>query len=181
MPVKSLTVTREAADGGVKQTTTGEQTNGTAINASYTAKYDGKDVPVTGKEVAAGEAVAAAAGGDVGALVWGPLQRQPLAILESFLLLMQHQELRGMTAPTLRALYRARRRIDARLRKNEFARLMFVQILQPVFTLPPDRLSFPADQVLSLAALGLGAMAASALAAGAVLRRLQPMALLREE
>jgi len=48
MPVKSLTVTREAADGGVKQTTTGEQADGTAINASYTAKYDGKDVQVTG-------------------------------------------------------------------------------------------------------------------------------------
>jgi hypothetical protein len=48
MPVKSLTVTREAADGGVKQTTTGEQADGTAINASYTAKFDGKDVPVTG-------------------------------------------------------------------------------------------------------------------------------------
>ena len=48
MPVKSLTVTREAADGGVKVTTTGEQANGTAINATYTAKYDGKDVQITG-------------------------------------------------------------------------------------------------------------------------------------
>jgi|SRR5471030_2252897 len=48
MPVKNLTVTREAADGGVKQTTTGEQADGTAINASYTAKFDGKDVPVSG-------------------------------------------------------------------------------------------------------------------------------------
>jgi len=48
MPVKSLNVTREASDGGVKQTTTGEQADGTALNASYTAKYDGKDVPVMG-------------------------------------------------------------------------------------------------------------------------------------
>jgi|ERR1035438_1740411 hypothetical protein len=48
MPVKSLNVTREASDGGVKQTTTGEQADGTALNASYAAKYDGKDVPVTG-------------------------------------------------------------------------------------------------------------------------------------
>jgi len=48
MPVKSLTVTRERSDGGVKQTTTGEQANGTAINASYTAKYDAQDVQVTG-------------------------------------------------------------------------------------------------------------------------------------
>jgi hypothetical protein len=48
MPVKSLTVTREASDGGVKQTTTGERADGTAANSSYTAKYDGKDVQVTG-------------------------------------------------------------------------------------------------------------------------------------
>ena len=48
MPVKSLTLTREASDGGVKQTTTGEQTGGTEINASYTAKYDGTEVEVTG-------------------------------------------------------------------------------------------------------------------------------------
>ena len=48
MPVKSLTATREASDGGVKVTTTGEQANGAAINASYTAKYDGKEVQVTG-------------------------------------------------------------------------------------------------------------------------------------
>jgi hypothetical protein len=48
MPVKSLTVTREASDGGVKVTTTGEQADGTAINSSYTAKYDGTEVHVTG-------------------------------------------------------------------------------------------------------------------------------------
>lgn len=47
-PVKSLTSTREASDGGVKVTTTGEQANGTAIDASYTAKYDGNESPVTG-------------------------------------------------------------------------------------------------------------------------------------
>jgi hypothetical protein len=47
-PVKSLTSTREASDGGVKVSTTGEQANGTPINASYTAKYDGKEYPVTG-------------------------------------------------------------------------------------------------------------------------------------
>ena len=48
MPIKSLTVVREASDGGVKQTTTGERADGTAISASYTAKYDAKDVQVTG-------------------------------------------------------------------------------------------------------------------------------------
>lgn len=48
MPVKSLTVTREASDGGVKQTVTGERADGTAASSSYTAKYDGKEVQVTG-------------------------------------------------------------------------------------------------------------------------------------
>ncbi len=47
-PVKSLTSTREASDGGVKVTTTGEQADGTLINARYTAKYDGSESPVTG-------------------------------------------------------------------------------------------------------------------------------------
>ena len=48
LPIKSLTVVREASEGGVKQTTTGERADGTAVNASYTAKYDGKYVQVTG-------------------------------------------------------------------------------------------------------------------------------------
>src|SRR5450756_2153274 len=48
MPVKSLMITREASDGGAKVTTTGEQADGTAINATYTIKYDGKGVQVTG-------------------------------------------------------------------------------------------------------------------------------------
>jgi hypothetical protein len=47
-PVKSLTATREATDDGVKVTTTGERADGTPINGSYTAKYDGKEYPVTG-------------------------------------------------------------------------------------------------------------------------------------
>src|SRR5579862_2220426 len=47
-PVKSLTTVREASDGGVKVTTTGEQAGGAAINASYTAKYDGSESPVIG-------------------------------------------------------------------------------------------------------------------------------------
>ena len=47
-PVKNLTVMREASDGGVKQTTTGERADGTPINGSYTAKYDGKEYSVTG-------------------------------------------------------------------------------------------------------------------------------------
>jgi hypothetical protein len=47
MRVKSLTITREASDGGVKQTTSGERADGT-VNATYTAKYDGAEVKVTG-------------------------------------------------------------------------------------------------------------------------------------
>lgn len=46
--VKSLTTVREASDGGVKVTAKGENMDGTSINSSYTAKYDGKAYPVTG-------------------------------------------------------------------------------------------------------------------------------------
>jgi hypothetical protein len=38
----------EGSIGGVKQTTKGERADGTVVNASYTAKYDGKEVQVTG-------------------------------------------------------------------------------------------------------------------------------------
>ncbi|HTQ55545.1 MAG TPA: hypothetical protein VMI94_13850 [Bryobacteraceae bacterium] len=47
-PVKSLTATREASDGAIKVTTTGERADGTPINSSYVAKYDGSESPVTG-------------------------------------------------------------------------------------------------------------------------------------
>src|SRR3984893_17793626 len=47
-PAKSLTQTREASDGGVKVSITGELADGTALNSSYTAKYDGTDSTVTG-------------------------------------------------------------------------------------------------------------------------------------
>jgi hypothetical protein len=47
-PVKSLFVTREVSDGAVKVTVKGERADGAAINATYTAKYDGVEVPVAG-------------------------------------------------------------------------------------------------------------------------------------
>ena len=47
-PIKSLTTIREAADGGVKTTSTGVQADGTPINSSNTIKYDGKEYPITG-------------------------------------------------------------------------------------------------------------------------------------
>jgi [protein-PII] uridylyltransferase len=56
--------------------------------------------------------------------------REPTTILESFLLMMQHHELRGMSAPSLRALWRARRRIDTKFRRDPLAQLLFLQILQ---------------------------------------------------
>ncbi|MDP2640152.1 MAG: nucleotidyltransferase domain-containing protein, partial [Betaproteobacteria bacterium] len=57
-------------------------------------------------------------------------ERQPNAILESFLLLQQHHELKGMSAATLRALWRARGRIDARFRRDPANRALFLQLLQ---------------------------------------------------
>ncbi len=57
-------------------------------------------------------------------------ESEPAAILESFLLMQQHQELRGMTAQTLRSLWRARRLIDAGYRRNALHRLLFLQMLQ---------------------------------------------------
>src|SRR5690348_2941473 len=51
IPVKSLTAVREAAPGGIKVTTNGERADGTAINGSYTAKYDGSPTAVTGTGV----------------------------------------------------------------------------------------------------------------------------------
>jgi len=47
-PIKNLTLTREAADGGVKNSAKGERADGSKFDASYTAKYDGKEVTVTG-------------------------------------------------------------------------------------------------------------------------------------
>lgn len=58
---------------------------------------------------------------------------------------------------------------------------MFVQILRPVFTLPPDRITFPVEQLASLAALALGSMLVCSLAAGVLLRRINPVELVREE
>jgi [protein-PII] uridylyltransferase len=57
-------------------------------------------------------------------------EREPRAILESFVLLQQHQELRGMTAATLRALWRARTRVNARLRRDPVAQMLFLHFLQ---------------------------------------------------
>ena len=57
-------------------------------------------------------------------------EREPHAILESFLLLQQHPELKGMTAPTLRALWRARLNIGGAFRRDRVNRATFLAILQ---------------------------------------------------
>ncbi|MCU1325785.1 MAG: hypothetical protein JWN34_1155 [Bryobacterales bacterium] len=46
--IASLTVTREASGNGVKVTAKGEREDKSKIDISYTAKYDGKEVPVSG-------------------------------------------------------------------------------------------------------------------------------------
>ena len=57
-------------------------------------------------------------------------EREPSAILESFLLLQQHAELKGMTAPTLRALWSARMKIDGHFRRQPENRALFLQLFQ---------------------------------------------------
>ncbi|MCE1242779.1 [protein-PII] uridylyltransferase [Oryzomicrobium sp.] len=57
-------------------------------------------------------------------------ERQPSAILEAFLMLQRHPELRGMTARTLRALYRARFRIDDAFRADPANRALFLELFK---------------------------------------------------
>ncbi|WP_019141080.1 [protein-PII] uridylyltransferase [Noviherbaspirillum massiliense] len=54
----------------------------------------------------------------------------PYAMLEVFLLIAQHQELKGMTARTLRALWHARFKINAAFRRDPVNRALFLQIIQ---------------------------------------------------
>ncbi len=57
-------------------------------------------------------------------------ERDPHAILEAFLTMQQHAELKGMTARTLRSLWRSRLRIDAAFRRDPVNRANFLSILQ---------------------------------------------------
>ena len=57
-------------------------------------------------------------------------EETPSAMLEIFLLLEQHGELKGMTARTQRALWHARFRIDASFRRDPQNRELFLQILK---------------------------------------------------
>ncbi|HKU87689.1 MAG TPA: [protein-PII] uridylyltransferase [Casimicrobiaceae bacterium] len=57
-------------------------------------------------------------------------EQRPGAMLDAFLTLQRHPELRGMTAATLRALWRNRNRIDAAFRRDPANRARFVQIFR---------------------------------------------------
>jgi [protein-PII] uridylyltransferase len=57
-------------------------------------------------------------------------QSQPAAILECFRIMQDHPELKGMTAQTLRELWRARPRITPAFRRDPANRKLFMDILQ---------------------------------------------------
>src|SRR5438477_4173678 len=57
-------------------------------------------------------------------------EREPTAILDSFLVMQKRSELKGMTAQTLRALWRSRDGIDARFRADPRNRATFLALLQ---------------------------------------------------
>ena len=56
--------------------------------------------------------------------------KRPGAILDSFLAMQRHPELKGMSAPTLRALWRHRKRVDAAFRRDPENRARFLAILR---------------------------------------------------
>ncbi|MDD2808915.1 [protein-PII] uridylyltransferase [Rhodoferax sp.] len=57
-------------------------------------------------------------------------QRDPHAILETFLVFQSHVGLKGLSARTLRALYNARHLMDGKFRRDPVNRHTFLQILQ---------------------------------------------------
>lgn len=56
--------------------------------------------------------------------------RNPALIFRAFLVMQERSELTGVTAQTLRALWHARRHIDAQFRRNPVNRHQFIQIFQ---------------------------------------------------
>jgi [protein-PII] uridylyltransferase len=57
-------------------------------------------------------------------------ERRPGAMLDAFLTMQRHPELKGMSARTLRALWRNRNRIDATFRRDPTNRARFLQIFR---------------------------------------------------
>ena len=60
----------------------------------------------------------------------GLFRREPSAMLEAFVLLQQHHQLKGMTAETLRALWRAGKQINPAFRRDAANRELFMRILR---------------------------------------------------
>ena len=56
--------------------------------------------------------------------------KKPAAILEAFLVMQQHSELKGMTARTIRALWRARQLIDDAFRNDPENKACFVELFK---------------------------------------------------
>ena len=57
-------------------------------------------------------------------------ERRPAAMLDAFLTMQRHPELKGMSAWTLRALWRNRHRIDAEFRRDKANRARFLALLR---------------------------------------------------
>jgi len=57
-------------------------------------------------------------------------EREPSAILQSFITLQQHPELIGFTPDTIRALWHAKRLVNSEFRRNPQHRAQFMQILR---------------------------------------------------
>ena len=57
-------------------------------------------------------------------------ERNPSLLFRTFLVMQEHPEIIGMSAQALRAMWHARRRIDAQFRRNPVNRRQFIQILQ---------------------------------------------------
>lgn len=57
-------------------------------------------------------------------------EREPSALLETFALLQQHPRLTGLSAATLRAMWRARSLINARFRRDPQNQALFMRILR---------------------------------------------------
>jgi len=57
-------------------------------------------------------------------------ERRPEAMLDAFLTMQRHSELKGMSARTLRSLWRNHNRIDARFRRDPANRKRFLQIFR---------------------------------------------------
>ena len=55
---------------------------------------------------------------------------RPAAMLDAFLMMQKHRALKGMTARTLRALWRNRRRIDASFRRDPANRARFIEMFR---------------------------------------------------